>query len=135
MTYGQVDRITTNLAYDFYGYLGDRSVIPLLEDHSPYYLILIIALYKLQISVMLISTRNSSEAIIHLLKQVNAETLLYGESYHHAKKEVLKGNPAIECFAVPRLDLDELVNPDANSILDQNFTSSDLLKTVLIIHK
>lgn len=143
LTYGQVDRITTNLACDLYEILGDKTTIALIEDHSVYYVIIQLAIHKLRIPLLLLSPRNSVESVINLLSQVNADALLYGKRYGQLKDEVMAKIKADSDTNVlftesPVIDFDHLIqiplNTKASEILDYNFTNEDLEKIFLIIH-
>lgn len=144
LTFGEVDRITTNLACELYETLGNKSTIVLVEDHSICYPILQIALHKLRVPVLLWSPRNSVDSVVNLLCQVNADVLLYGQRYIQLKDEVMARTKAISntdiLFAqVPNINTDQLVqsplNYSATEILDNNFTAKDLSKDFVIIHR
>ncbi|CAO3627535.1 unnamed protein product [Mucor hiemalis] len=143
LTFGEVDRITTNLACEMYETLGSKTTIALVEDHSICYPILQIALHKLRVPVLLLSPRNSVDSVVNLLCQVNADVLLYGQRHGQLKDEVIAKTKAISdtdiLFAqVPNINIDQLVqaplNYKATEILDYNFTAEDLSKVFVIIH-
>lgn len=144
LTFGEVDRITSNLACDLYETLGSKSMIALLEDHSVYYPIIQIAIHKLRIPVLLLSPRNSVEYVVDLLAQVNADVLLYGQRFEQIKDEVLvkfkaDANNDILFTQTPIINIQQLVQVPLNSrvtkILNFNFSSEDLSKIVVIIHR
>lgn len=144
LTFGEVDRITSNLACDFHKTLGSKSVIALLEDHSVYYLITQLALQKLRIPVLLLSPRNSAEYVVDLLKQVKADVLIYGQRYELMKNEVMVKARAtydtdILFTPIPSMDFEQLVHIPLHSrvtkILDHSFSTEDLSKTSVIIHR
>lgn len=144
LTYGEVDRITTNLACELYDTLGDKTTIALIEDHSVYYVIIQLVIHKLRIPLLLLSPRNSVESVINILEQVNADALLYGKRHGQLKDEVMAKIKAdsdtnILFAETPVINFDHLIqvplNPRASEILDYNFTNEDLEKIFLIMHR
>ncbi|GAA5799728.1 hypothetical protein HPULCUR_005145 [Helicostylum pulchrum] len=138
LTYEQVDRISSNLACTLHPILADNLVLSLMENHSVYYYIFSLAIYKLRIPILFLSTRNSSQSACHLLKQVGAETFVYGESYSHIKEAVVE-ELGIKYLEMPHINIDEMIehplNADSNKLIDITFTRKDLLKTLLIVHR
>lgn len=108
LTYEQVDRISSNLACILHPILADYSVVALMESHSFYYYIFSLAIYKLGIPILFLSTRNSSQSACHLLKQVGAQAFIYGESYSHIK-ETLVEELGIKHLKMPDIDIDEMI--------------------------
>ncbi|KAG2231062.1 hypothetical protein INT48_007573 [Thamnidium elegans] len=137
LTYEQVDRISSNLACTLHPILADDSVVSLMENHSVHYYIFSLAIYKLRIPILFLSTRNSSQSTCHLLKQVGAQTFIYGESYSHIKKSVVE-ELGIKHLKMPDINIDEMIehplNADSDKLLDRTFTRKDLFKTLLIVH-
>lgn len=138
LTFEQVDRISSNLACTLYPSLNGNSVLSLMENHSVYYYILTLAIYKLQIPLLLLSTRNSPKSACELVKEAGAQTLIYGRSYQHIRDKLIK-EVDIKYLEVPDINISEMImlplNPYSNQILEINFTSADLLKTILIVHR
>lgn len=141
LTYEQTDRIATNLACSLHTSLHTKSTIAILEDYSVAYLILLLALLKLRIPILLISVRNTSEAVQNLLQQVNADALIYGSAYCDIKDNINQYmTKDIECVLTPELkNLQELkdvpLSPKHDILLDQSFSSKDLDKTDIIVHR
>ncbi|GAA5814848.1 hypothetical protein MFLAVUS_008351 [Mucor flavus] len=137
LTYEQVDRISSNLACTLHPILAGDSVVSLMENHSVYYYIFSLAIYKLRIPILFLSTRNSSQSTCHLLKQVGAQTFVYGEYYSHIKEAVVE-ELGIKHLKMPHINIGEMIehplNTDSDKLLDRNFTRKDLLKTLLIVH-
>ena len=140
LTYGQLDTITSNLACILHGSLSTKTTIAIIDNHSLHYLVLLMALLKLRIPIMLISPRNSAAAVINLMNQVNADALLYGESY-----TAIKDAASIECSQdihyepIPSLDLEYLTGIPLSSkyeeLFDQEFTEEDHEKVCIIAHR
>ncbi|GAA5808035.1 hypothetical protein MFLAVUS_001417 [Mucor flavus] len=132
-----LDRISSNLACILHPILADYSVVALMESHSVYYYIFSLAIYKLRIPILFLSTRNSSQSACHLLKQVGAQAFVYGESYSHIKEAVVE-ELDIKHLKMPDIDIDKMIdhplNTDSDKLLDRKFTRKDLLKTLLIVH-
>lgn len=138
LTYEQIDRISSNLACTLHPILAGDSVVSLMENHSVYYYLFFLAIYKLRIPILFLSTRNSSQSTCHLLKQVEAQTFVYGESHSHIKEAVVE-EIGIKHLKMPDINIDEMIkhplNTDSDKLLDRNFTRKDLLKTLLVVHR
>ncbi|CAO3642661.1 unnamed protein product [Cunninghamella blakesleeana] len=143
LTYSDVDRIATNLACTWAS-RGARniSVISLLHDHNENYLIILLALMKLRVTVLLLSTRNSEAADINLLEKTKSKVLIANVKYETiAKNAVAKASSTgddVRLILLESLNIDDLINqplhPDYESILDLNFSDDDIEKDALIIH-
>lgn len=139
LTYGETDRIATNLACSLHDRLHGATTIALMEDYSATYLILMLALFKLRIPLLAVSVRNTAEAVQNLLNQVNADVFIYGSVYSNIKNSIQQDLPEVKCVSTPIMNFQELkydpVHPDVDILLDSTFTSEDMNKTDLIVHR
>ncbi|KAG2210850.1 hypothetical protein INT47_000004, partial [Mucor saturninus] len=138
LTYGETDRIATNLACALHDRLHTASTIALMEDYSVTYLILMLALFKLRIPLLVVSVRNTPESVQNLLSQVNADAFVYGPLYTDVKESLQRDMPGVQSIQTPPMNFQELksapLHRDVDTLLDSKFTSEDLDKTNLIVH-
>jgi acyl-CoA synthetase (AMP-forming)/AMP-acid ligase II len=139
LTYSQVDRIVTNLACEWSHVVKDNQVVALITAHSVSYYVTLLALFKLRVAPLCISPRNSEAAITNLLEKTNCKLAFTNEVFEQHTKSCAAQVPGVNVFVTPELDLEKLknapLNPNADTIIDVNFSDDDISKTTLIIHR
>ncbi|KAG2196144.1 hypothetical protein INT47_006490 [Mucor saturninus] len=138
LTYSTVDRLSTNLACKWHKDLHEIDVVSFIGDHSVDYLIVILAAMKLRVTLMLISPRNSNNAVINLLEKTKSKLLIANSKYQTKVNCIAEEVPDIKVLIIESMDIDKLVeeplNPDQEVLMNQNFTEEDIKKPVLVLH-
>ncbi|KAI7906054.1 uncharacterized protein BX663DRAFT_428813 [Cokeromyces recurvatus] len=138
LTYAQIDHLSTNLACKWVKNAVNANVISLICDHSVTYLIIMIAIMKLRVTMMAVSTRNSEAAITNLLEKTNSKLFIADEKYSAIASAAASNVPNVKIITITFLDIDTLLkeplNPDYKQLLDMSFSDDDKEKSALIIH-
>lgn len=139
LTFEQVSRITTRLAKKWAPEVRDVSTMAFLADHSIFYFIALIALFKLRVQVMLLSPRNSEAAHINLLNKTKASHLIVSQKYADiAHKVVQNVEQSHECKVkvLAPFNFMEILNessPDED--LDYDFSEKDRSEVAVICQR
>ncbi|KAF8813041.1 acetyl-CoA synthetase-like protein [Phlegmacium glaucopus] len=113
ITFEDFGRAVNNAAWEFCKIIGARrssseptKVVGILARSNAAYMVSIYALHKCGIAPLLISPRNSREAIVHLLKSTNSAALIT-DSFNKAEAEA----SAAELGSLPVYDIAPLPTP------------------------
>ncbi|KAI9250974.1 hypothetical protein BDA99DRAFT_608261 [Phascolomyces articulosus] len=136
MTYAEADRIASNLAYEWAPMLKDVESVGFIADHSIYYLVAMLAVFKLRPILLALSPRNSVAANVNLLTQTNSKFMIVSEKYADMAQqchEQVSGGCDYKVLA--SLDLDTLSSyaKDYHSHVSPP-SEKDIEKVALIIH-
>ncbi|KAF7727900.1 hypothetical protein EC973_006899 [Apophysomyces ossiformis] len=138
LTYAEVDRLATNLACNLKRHASGTESVALLADHSVYYMICILAIMKLRLTLVALSTRNSEDAIANLATETNAKLILTTEKYSQTAANVASRFDDRGILVMRHTDVKELLkdplDPQADELLDESFSSVDIEKIALVIH-
>ncbi|KAI8886999.1 acetyl-CoA synthetase-like protein [Backusella circina FSU 941] len=138
LSYAQVDRIVTNLACEWSDQIKDNQVVALIAGHSVSYYVTLLALFRLRVTPLCISPRNSEAAIINLLEKTNCKLAFTTELFEEHTRTSASQVDGVETFVTPEFDLEKLgndpINPNADTIIDTDFSDSDITKAALILH-
>ncbi|KAG0174801.1 hypothetical protein DFQ28_004462 [Apophysomyces sp. BC1034] len=138
LTYGEVDRLSTNMACKFKTHTKNIECVAFIYDHSVNYLICMLAILKLRITMLALSPRNSEEAIVHLLTKTNSQLVIASEKYSRIAHAAVDQVQGCNVFVVDQIDLKALLqeplDPQAKDLLDHSFSLDDVEKIALIIH-
>ena len=137
LSYSQVDCISTNLANEWSFNLKGIKTVGLVADHSIYYLVTMLAIFKLQPILLALSPRNSVEANIDLMKKTDSHFIIASTKYADAVNQCAKKIPGgcnVKIFEP--FDLEKLSQPNTTTVRPDSETASlkDIDKVVLIIH-
>lgn len=138
LSYSIIDKLSTNLACKWHRNLQSIDVVSFMGDHSVDYLIVILAVMKLRVTLMLISPRNSNNAVVNLLEKTKSKLLIVTTKYQNMVHKVAEKIPdlkvlTIECMNIEKL-IEEPLNRDYETLINSNFTEEDIRKSVLILH-
>ncbi|KAI8140030.1 hypothetical protein BJV82DRAFT_716146 [Fennellomyces sp. T-0311] len=134
LTYAETDRIASNLASDWAPFLENVDSMALLADHSIYYLVSMLAIFKHQTVMMALSPRNSAAANIDLLTKTESRYLVASEKYERMARECASQVPGgCGVHVVPSLDLERLARKTP-IFKRRPSTTEDIEKIALIIH-
>lgn len=143
LTYGQVDHIATNFACEWASDMqqkGSGTVVGYIGDHGLDALIVMLAFLKLRTTFMFMSPRNSLAAHANLLHKTNAACVFSSRKYSDMAENAAKES-GHDCISktVPAFDVDAMLrksrHPQADTILDKNFSQEDIEKIAMIIHR
>ena len=137
LSYSQVDRISTNLANEWSSTLNGIKTVGLIADHSIYYLVTMLAIFKLQPTLLALSPRNSVEANIDLMTKTDSHFIIGSAKYADAVTqcaEKVPGSCNVKIFEP--FDLEKLSQHNATTVRPASEIASlkDIEKIVLIIH-
>lgn len=141
LTFEQVGRITTNLAKKWAPEMEGVTTMAFLADHSVFYFIALLTLFKLRVQVMLLSPRNSEAAHVNLLNKTKASHLFVSEKYSDiAHKAVQKVEEGLECKikVLATFHFMDILNEDSSSEdneLDYTFSEKDRSEIVAICQR
>ncbi|CDH50373.1 l-aminoadipate-semialdehyde dehydrogenase [Lichtheimia corymbifera JMRC:FSU:9682] len=138
LTWEQVDRISTNLACRWSYFFDDLDApVAVLADHSLDYLFYMIALLKLRVVLQALSPRNTQAAVTNMLIKGKAGYIMASEKYADTGKtsadQVQIPYQTLLPFDIEALSHEPL-NPDAERILNKQYTTEDEEKIVIITH-
>ncbi|KAI9250966.1 hypothetical protein BDA99DRAFT_469417 [Phascolomyces articulosus] len=143
LTYLQADRISTNLANEWGPLLKGITTVGLVADHSIYYLIAMLAIFKLQPILLALSPRNSVEANIDLMTKTDAHFIIASSKYATAANQCAKKVPGgcsfkvLEPFDLEKLDNDLHSTTTKDTCIkraSETASPKDIEKIALIIH-
>ncbi|KAL1923303.1 uncharacterized protein VTP21DRAFT_8283 [Calcarisporiella thermophila] len=125
-TFKQFDNVTTSEALYWSSKLNTpersaRKVVALLLTSSHYIPIIVIALAKLNIVPLLLSVRNSPEAIRHLAKEAGAFALIHDVTTEPLAKTAMQKDVSIDIQAMHYPDL-------TKEVLDQEVDGAEVVK-------
>ncbi|KAL1914138.1 uncharacterized protein VTP21DRAFT_11351, partial [Calcarisporiella thermophila] len=125
-TFKQFDNVTTSEALYWSSKLNTpegsaRKVVALLLTSSHYIPIIVIALAKLNIVPLLLSVRNSPEAIRHLAKEAGAFALIHDVTTEPLAKTAMQKDVSIDIQAMHYPDL-------TKEVLDQEVDGAGVVK-------
>ncbi|KAI9485154.1 hypothetical protein BDB00DRAFT_773619 [Zychaea mexicana] len=134
MTYCQIDRIANNLANKWAPAVQGVDSIGLVADHSIYYMISMLAIFKLQPALLALSPRNSVAANVDLLTKTGSHFLVASKKYSALVKECAEQVPGgCGVSILSPLDLEHL-NSYTSDFKRAPSTKDDIEKIALIIH-
>ncbi|KAI9478296.1 MAG: hypothetical protein EXX96DRAFT_570312 [Benjaminiella poitrasii] len=97
-----------------------------------------IAIMKLRVTMMAVSTRNSEAAIVNLLEKTKSKLFIANEKYSNIANAAASHLSGVKVITIAPLDIDALLkeplNPNHEKILDYSFSDEDKEKLALIIH-
>ncbi|ORY94131.1 hypothetical protein BCR43DRAFT_477660 [Syncephalastrum racemosum] len=138
LTYGNVDHVATLLACQWAQHTQGVDTIGFLADTSVVYLVSMLAFLKLRVTFMSLSPRNSQPALVNLMQKTETKRLFASAKYREIARSTAEEVGDCSCVTLPSIDIDHLLNeprhPEANSLLNRHFDSSDIEKIALIIH-
>ncbi|KAI7869035.1 hypothetical protein BDF14DRAFT_1787307 [Spinellus fusiger] len=136
LTYEQFDRITTNLACEWKEMFKDTQYIGYINFHSIDYMITYIAILKMGLTLVCLSTKNSSAANASVLKSGNVTTLLTVPSYNKMAYDTADILSNCKVIIANHHDIDAMIeqplNTNAEDILQVIPKSLD--DTILVLH-
>lgn len=140
LTYGEVDRITTNLACKFAKLVPkDLETIALVNDHEANYLIIMLTVMKLRKALFTISPRNSEAAIANLMEKTNTKFIMSSHKYEQTSRNAVANMKDVEYMALEPFDFEALVqeplNEEHTELLDYVFTDEDISRPAIILHR
>lgn len=138
LTYAQVDRLATNIAFQLVHATRDVATISFIGDHSADYLITLLAMLKLRIPVVAISPRTSEAGVADLLKKTGATLLFFTSNYEAMANSISMQYSGLKTVVLHALDINRVLkkSTDVNHrrVLDYKFSDHDIKKTALIFH-
>jgi acyl-coenzyme A synthetase/AMP-(fatty) acid ligase len=139
LTYCQVNRISTNLACEWYKGIKNSKSVAILFDHSTDLLISMLAIIKLRIPLLVLSPRNSKAAISNLLRTTKCSLLISGDKYKQIGEDSTKNVKGCGFLSVSGYDLKFLsqqpLDNMASTVLNNEFDTHDLSKVCIILHR
>ncbi|KAI9030910.1 hypothetical protein CLU79DRAFT_884029 [Phycomyces nitens] len=108
LTYEQVDRISTNLAFEWIQNLHNVTTVGFISDHSPFYLISMLAIMKLGVVFLSLSPRNSADSDASLLKATSTRFIITSKKYENIARGAANQIKGCRVFVYPDFDLDKL---------------------------
>ncbi|KAG2199975.1 hypothetical protein INT47_000325 [Mucor saturninus] len=134
LSYGEVERLATNLAFKLSHRIS--TVVALLGGHDIDYLILLIALMKLQVTIFVISPRNSVAANVDLLEKTRSGLLITSSKLAGIARASAEGVGGVEVFVMESMDIhallqEPLLDGELDICLDEE---DDLNRNVFIFH-
>jgi long-subunit acyl-CoA synthetase (AMP-forming) len=135
LSFEQVDRIATNLAYKLSKQTQGHDTVAFLGSSIPSDLIAMLALLKLRVVMLCISPASSQMSVESLLQKTNCKLVMTDKTLLHSAGEYLGAN----VVEFPQLNLEALsrepLDPKASKMINTNFSDNDITKTALIIHR
>lgn len=139
VTYSEVERIATNLACKWPQDVKDTKVVAYLSDHNADGLIVMLALMKLQVIMLAVSSRNSHAADVNLLKETKSKLLIASAKYQTIAEAIAIDVPGVNVILLDSFDIETLKKEQLHDrhqdILNYNFNDSDITHDALIIHR
>ncbi|KAI7859649.1 hypothetical protein BDC45DRAFT_590210 [Circinella umbellata] len=136
LSYSQVNCISTNLANKWSSSLNGIKTIGLIADHSIYYMVTMLAIFKLQPVLLALSPRNSIEANVNLMAKTNTHFVIASQKYADVANQCASKIPGgCNIKILEPFDLEKLSQP-STAMRSASKTASimDIEKIVLIIH-
>jgi long-subunit acyl-CoA synthetase (AMP-forming) len=81
LTYEETGVIATNIACRWNKHTKGLDTVAFLSSHSASYFIVMLALFKLRITMLCISPRNSEVSVVNLLQKTNCKLIIANETY------------------------------------------------------
>lgn len=140
LTYAQIDHLATNLAFKWSKLIHKHvSTVALLGAHDIDYFIILIALMKLELTVLLISPRNSLPANVDLLEKTRAKFFIANTKLASIAKSSVENVPGVQLLLIETMDISKLLQEPLfhgelkinQSLNDQD----DLDRKVFIFHR
>lgn len=140
LNYKQFNDVTSHLADKLSIHVREtpmstRPVVCLLANNDASYLLTIYALFKLDVIVFPISTRNSEEAILHLLEKSHASYLFYSKEYFSMVPRInATFGSALQLQNLEPVNIGSIVKLGESKFKSQ-FDNNDLDKICIIFHR
>ncbi|CAO3703734.1 unnamed protein product [Rhizopus stolonifer] len=139
LTYSDVDRISSYLAYRWSDTIDRTQVVSFLCDHGVDYLIMLMAILKLGAPFFAISPRNSEAAVISLMEKTGSRLLLVSSKYKNLAATVYNQLNQGQVHVFMPLDLvatlNESMDMNDHDLFNHKCSSNDdKTRIVFILH-
>ncbi|KAL0092093.1 hypothetical protein J3Q64DRAFT_1819681 [Phycomyces blakesleeanus] len=118
LTYEQVDRMSTNLALEWSKSICEAVTVGFISDHTPFYLISMLAIMKLGVIFLSLSPRNSPDSDASLLKATETKFLIASTKYKNTAQSTASQVEGCRVLIFPDFDLEYLSKQPLNSQTD-----------------